>query len=98
LLGNIKFLLRRKTALVAALDAGHYSESARHFSKILDGRRGTPQGFIAECYMLRATAYQAAGRVTDSITDCNRTLALDRTCIEALTIRASLFETARCFS
>lgn len=48
--------------------------------------------------MLRATAYQAAGRVTDSIADCNRTLALDPTCIEALTTRASLFETARCFS
>jgi tetratricopeptide (TPR) repeat protein len=98
LLGNIKFLLRRKAAAVAALDAGLYSESARHFSKILDGRRGTPQGFISECYMLRATAYQAAGRVTDSIADCNRTLALDPTCIEALTTRGTLFETARCFS
>lgn len=42
LLGNIKFLLRRKTAAMAALDAGLYSESARHFSKIIDGRRGTP--------------------------------------------------------
>lgn len=98
LLGNIKFLLRRKAAAVAALDAGLYSESARHFSKIIDGRRGTPQGFIAECYMLRATAYQSAGRVTDSIADCNRTLALDPSCIEALTTRATLFETARCFS
>ncbi|GLJ09066.1 hypothetical protein SUGI_0101100 [Cryptomeria japonica] len=97
LLGNIKLLLRRKVAAMAALDAGLYLESARHFSKILDGRRGTPQGFIAECYMLRATAYQADGRVTDSIADCNRTLALDPTCMEALTTRASLFETVRCF-
>lgn len=98
LLGNIKLLLRRKAAAAAALDAGLYSESVRHFTKILDGRRGTPQGFISECYMLRATAYQAAGRVTDSIADCNRTLALDPVCIEALTTRAALFETARCFS
>eukprot|EP01018_Ginkgo_biloba_P027414 Gb_38343 [translate_table: standard] len=97
LLGNIKFLLRRRAAAVAALDAGLYSESVRHFSKILDGRRGTPQGFIAECYMFRATAYQAGGRITDAIADCNRTLALNPTCIEALTTRASLFETVRCF-
>eukprot|EP01018_Ginkgo_biloba_P015442 Gb_13961 [translate_table: standard] len=96
LLGNIKLLLRRRAAAMAALDAGLYSESARHFSKILDGKRGTPQGFIAECYMYRAAAHHASGRVADAIADCNRTLALDPTCIEALTTRASLFETVKC--
>jgi hypothetical protein len=45
-LGNIKFLLRRKIVVVAALDVSCYSESERNFSKFLDGRRGTPQGFI----------------------------------------------------
>lgn len=46
--------------------------------------------------MYRASAYKSAGRVAESIADCNRTLALDPTCIEALSTRASLFETIRC--
>ncbi|CAL0311132.1 unnamed protein product [Lupinus luteus] len=96
LLAHIKFLLRRRTAALAALDAGLYSEAIRHFSKILDGRRGAPQGFLAECYMHRASAYRASGRIAESIADCNRTLALDPTCIQALDTRASLFETIRC--
>ncbi|KAJ4968160.1 hypothetical protein NE237_014861 [Protea cynaroides] len=95
LLGHIKLLLRRRTAALAALDAGLYPEASRHFSKILDHRRG-PQGFLAECYMHRASAYRAAGRITESIADCNRTLALDPTCIPALSTRASLMETIRC--
>ncbi|XP_073063305.1 uncharacterized protein [Primulina eburnea] len=96
LLCQIKLLIRRKTAAIAALDAGLYSESIRHFSKIVDGRRGAPQGFLSECYVHRAVAFQSAGRVAEAIADCNRALALDTSCIEALTIRATLFETIRC--
>lgn len=96
LLTHIKFLLRRRTAALAALDAGLYSEAIRHFSKIVDGRRASPQGFLAECYMHRATAHRSAGRIAESIADCNRTLSLDPTCIQALETRASLFETIRC--
>ncbi|XP_024967987.1 uncharacterized protein LOC112507576 [Cynara cardunculus var. scolymus] len=96
LLGHIKLLVRRKTAAIAALEAGLYSEAIRHFSKIVDGRRGAPQGFLAECYMHRASAYQSSGRIAEAIADCNRTLALDPSCIEALSTRASLFETIRC--
>ncbi|KAG2697612.1 hypothetical protein I3760_07G114800 [Carya illinoinensis] len=96
LISHIKLLLRRKTAALAALDAGLYSEAIRHFSKIVDGRRGAPQGFLAECYMHRASAYRSAGRIAESIADCNRTLALDPTCIQALDTRASLLESIRC--
>ncbi|KAL1350941.1 hypothetical protein HN51_014907 [Arachis hypogaea] len=96
LLSHIKFLLRRRAAALAALDAGLHSEAIRHFSKILDGRRAAPQAFLAECYMHRASAYRAAGRIAESIADCNRTLALDPTCIPALDTRASLFEAIRC--
>ncbi|XP_057439232.1 uncharacterized protein LOC130731061 [Lotus japonicus] len=96
LLTHIKFLLRRRAAALAALDAGLYPEAIRHFSKIVDGRRAAPQGFLAECYMHRASAHRSAGRIAESIADCNRTLALDPTCIQALETRASLFETIRC--
>ncbi|KAE8009376.1 hypothetical protein FH972_005816 [Carpinus fangiana] len=96
LLAHIKLLLRRKTAALAALDAGLFSEAIRHFTKIVDGRRGAPQGFLAECYMHRASAYRSAGRIAESIADCNKTLALDPTCIQALDTRASLLETIRC--
>ncbi|KAB2003280.1 hypothetical protein ES319_D11G120700v1 [Gossypium barbadense] len=95
LLSHIKFLHRRRTAAIAALDAGLYSEAIRHFSKIVDGRRLAPQGFLAECYMHRASAYKASGRIA-SISDCNKTLALDPACIQALDTRASLLETIRC--
>ncbi|XWS76634.1 hypothetical protein CRYUN_Cryun01aG0194000 [Craigia yunnanensis] len=96
LLSHIKFLIRRRTAAIAALDADLYSEAIRHFSKIVDGRRPAPQGFLAECYMHRASAYKASGRIAESISDCNKTLALDPTCIQALDTRASLLETLRC--
>lgn len=46
--------------------------------------------------MHRASAYRSAGRIAESIADCNRTLALDPTCIQALDTRASLLETIRC--
>ncbi|KAG5150382.1 hypothetical protein AAZX31_10G014000 [Glycine max] len=97
LLAHIKLLLRRRAAALAAIDAGLHSEAIRHFSKILEGRRGAPQGFLAECYMHRASANRSAGRIADSIADCNRTLALDPTSIQALETRASLFESIRCF-
>ncbi|CAA2963864.1 uncharacterized protein LOC111377034 [Olea europaea subsp. europaea] len=96
LLSHIKLLIHRKTAAMAALDAGLCSEAIRHFSKIVDGRRGAPQGFLAECYVHRASAYQSAGRIAEAIADCNRTLALNPSCIRALTVRAALFETIRC--
>ncbi|XP_073283725.1 uncharacterized protein [Primulina huaijiensis] len=98
ILCQIKLLIRRKTAALAALDAGLFSESIRHFSKIVDGRRGAPQGFLSECYVNRAVAFQSAGRIADAIADCNRALALDTSCIEALTIRATLFETIGCLA
>ncbi|KAL2323701.1 hypothetical protein Fmac_028080 [Flemingia macrophylla] len=97
LLAHIKLLLRRRAAALAALDAGLHSEAIRHFSKIVEGRRGAPQGFLAECYMHRATAQRSAGRIADSIADCNKTLALEPTCIQALETRASLLESIRCF-
>ncbi|XP_023004497.1 uncharacterized protein LOC111497785 [Cucurbita maxima] len=96
LLSHIKLLIRKRTAALAALDAGLYAEAIRHFSKIVDGRRGAPQGFLAECYMYRASAYQSAGRIAEAIADCNRTLALNPSCIQALETRAVLFETIRC--
>lgn len=46
--------------------------------------------------MHRASAYRSSGRIAESIADCNRTLALNPTCIQALDTRASLFETIRC--
>ncbi|KAK8650657.1 hypothetical protein V6N13_140285 [Hibiscus sabdariffa] len=96
LLSHIKLLIRRRTAAIASLDAGLHSEAIRHFSKIVDGRRPAPQGFLAECYMHRATAYKASGRIAESISDCNKTLALDPTSIQALETRASLLETIGC--
>ncbi|XP_010038279.2 uncharacterized protein LOC104426813 [Eucalyptus grandis] len=96
LLSRVKFLLRRSAAALAALDAGLYSEAIRHFTKIIDGKYGAPQGFLAQCYLYRASAYRSAGRIAESIADCNRTLALDNTCVQALDTRASLLETIRC--
>ncbi|CAL5208847.1 unnamed protein product [Lathyrus oleraceus] len=97
LIAHIKFLLRRRAAAIAAMDAGLHTEAIRHFSKIVDGRRGAPQGFLAECYMHRGTAFRSAGRIADSIADCNRTLSLDPTCIQALEARASILETIRSY-
>ncbi|GAB2282227.1 hypothetical protein Dimus_016778 [Dionaea muscipula] len=98
LLSQIKLLLRRRAAALAALDAGLYAESIRHFSKILDGRRPAPQAFLADCYLHRSAAYRAVGRVAESIADCNRTLALDPSFIRALEARASLFELIGCIA
>ncbi|KAK1437212.1 hypothetical protein QVD17_03000 [Tagetes erecta] len=98
LITHIKLLLRRKTAAIAASEAGLYTESIRHFSKIIDGKRIVPQHFLAECYIHRASSYRSSGRIAESISDCNRTLALDPSSIEALTIRSSLFETIHCFT
>ncbi|KAE8676679.1 putative beta-D-xylosidase 2-like [Hibiscus syriacus] len=96
LLSHIKLLIRRRTAAIAALDFGLYSEAIRHFSKIVDGRRPAPQVFLSGCYLHRAYAYKASGRIAESISDCNKTLALDPTCIEALDTRAGLLETIQC--
>lgn len=81
---------------MAALDAGLYSEAIRHLSKLVDGRRAAPQAFVAECYMHRAAAFRSLGRIAESIADCNRTLALDPSSIQALETRSALFETIRC--
>ncbi|KAF8074457.1 hypothetical protein N665_1101s0019 [Sinapis alba] len=97
LLAHTKVLLRRRAAGFAAFDAGHFSESIRHFSKILEGRRRpAPQGFLADCYMHRAAAYRSAGKIAEAIADCNKTLALEPSCIHALETRAALLETVRC--
>lgn len=98
LISHIKLLLRRRAAALAALDAGLYSESVRHFSKILDGRRPAPQAFLAECYLHRSAAFKAAGRVAESIADLNRTLALDQNSTAALLARAGLFEMIGCIT
>ncbi|MCO5569240.1 hypothetical protein L7F22_022951 [Adiantum nelumboides] len=98
MLGSIKFLLRRRTAAMAALEASLYAESVRHFSKIIDGRKGSPRRFIADCYLHRAIAYQAIGRVADAIADCNRALALKPNCTKALSVRSSLYEMVKCYS
>ncbi|XP_047317972.1 uncharacterized protein LOC124921362 [Impatiens glandulifera] len=99
LLSNVKFLIRRKTAAVAALHAGLHSEAVRHLTKLVEGRRNAPQGFLilVECYVHRASAYKSLGRIAEAIADCNKALALDPTSMEALSIRASLFETIGCF-
>ncbi|KAH7404325.1 hypothetical protein KP509_15G020900 [Ceratopteris richardii] len=97
LLQSIKYLLRRRAAALAALEAGLYLEAARHFSKIIDGRRGTPQAFVAECCLYRAISYHAANRIVDAIADCNRSLALNPTCVESIDLRATLYETIGCF-
>ncbi|CAK9322289.1 unnamed protein product [Citrullus colocynthis] len=96
LLSHVKLLLRRRTAAIAALEAGLPSEAIRLFTKILDGRRPAPQTFLAQCFLHRSSAFRAAGRTADSIADCNRTLTLDPTCIQALETRAHLFESIRC--
>ncbi|XP_074354222.1 uncharacterized protein LOC141693115 [Apium graveolens] len=98
LLCHIKFLLGRKTSAIAALNAGLNAEAIRHFTKIVESRRGAPQGFLAECYTYRASAYRCAGRIAESLADCNRALALDPSCIDALSTRAALFETIRCLT
>ncbi|KAH7437752.1 hypothetical protein KP509_05G087000 [Ceratopteris richardii] len=100
MLSSIKSLMRRRSVAIAALEAGIYEESVRHFSKIIDNRKGNaPQGFIADCYLYRAVAYQAMGRVVDAIADCNRSLVLSPHCsIQALSVRASLYEMVRCYS
>ncbi|WOL18378.1 hypothetical protein Cni_G27173 [Canna indica] len=92
LLTHIKLLLRRASAAAAVLDADAPAEAARHFSKVLDGRRGVPAGFAAGCFVARAAAYSAAGRLAEAIADCNRALAVEPSFVEALRARADLLE------
>ncbi|KAH7423593.1 hypothetical protein KP509_12G062700 [Ceratopteris richardii] len=98
LLSNVKLLLRRKMVAIAAFEAGSYAESIKHCSKLLEGKRGTPQAFIADCYLLRAKAFQADGRIVDALADCNRTLTLNPLCAEGFNVRATLYETIGCLS
>ncbi|XP_020589682.1 LOW QUALITY PROTEIN: uncharacterized protein LOC110031006 [Phalaenopsis equestris] len=98
LLTHIKLLLRRRSAAISSLDAGHPIEAARHFSKILENRRGTPHPFAATCLIGRAAAYRDAGRIAEAIADCNRALAIDPTSIPALRTRADLLESVRCLT
>jgi tetratricopeptide (TPR) repeat protein len=93
LLAHVKLLLRRRAAAMAALDAGLPAEAVRHFSKILEARRGVlPHPFAAACLVGRAAAFQASGRPADAIADCNRALALDPAYIPALRARADLLQ------
>ncbi|KAG6575780.1 hypothetical protein SDJN03_26419, partial [Cucurbita argyrosperma subsp. sororia] len=62
-------------------------QAIRHFSvkKIVDGRlvaRGSMASLL-KCYMYRASAYRSAGRIAEVDADCNRTLALNPSCIQA---------------
>ncbi|KAL8142639.1 hypothetical protein V2J09_015671 [Rumex salicifolius] len=98
MIAQIKHLLRRRTSAIAALDAGLYTESIRHFSKIIDGRRPAPQAFLAECYLQRSAACRAAGRIAESIADTNKTLALEPSSVATLIARASLFELIGCLT
>lgn len=98
IIAHIKLLLRRRAAALAALDAGLFNESIRHFSKILEGRRPAPQAFLAECYLHRSAAYKSAGRIAESIADLNRTLALEPSSTMALHSRAGLFELIGCIT
>ncbi|KAH7437196.1 hypothetical protein KP509_05G060400 [Ceratopteris richardii] len=98
MLANIKLLLRRRGAAEAALEAGLYTESVRHFTMIIDNSKSTPPAFLEDCYLHRAIAYQASGRVVDAIADCNRTLALNPRCTKALSVRASLHEMVESFT
>lgn len=95
LLSHIKLILRRRAAAVAALDAGLPAEAIRHFTKVLDSRRGLPGSFAAGCLIGRTAAHKAADRLADAIADCNRALALDPSSIPALRARADLFEAVR---
>ncbi|KAG2552530.1 hypothetical protein PVAP13_9KG466900 [Panicum virgatum] len=93
LLAHVKLLLRRRAAAMAALDAGLPAEAVRHFSKILEARRGVlPHPFAAACLVGRAATFQAGGRPADAIADCNRALALDPAYIPALRARADLLQ------
>jgi tetratricopeptide (TPR) repeat protein len=93
LLAHAKLLLCRRAAAMAALDAGLPAESVRHFSKIIEARRGVlPHTFAAACLVGRAAALQAGGRPADAIADCNRALALDPAYIPALRARADLLQ------
>ncbi|XP_074561855.1 uncharacterized protein LOC141824690 [Curcuma longa] len=95
LISHIKLILRRRAAALAALDAGLPAEAIRHFTKVLDSRRGLPGNFAAGCLIGRAAAHKATGRLADAIADCNRALALDPSSIPALRARADLFEAVR---
>ncbi|KAL5199166.1 hypothetical protein ABZP36_002678 [Zizania latifolia] len=93
LLAHVKLLLRRRAAAVAALDAGLPAEAVRHFSKVLDARRGVlPHSFATASLVGRAAAFRSSGRPADAIADCNRALALDPAFIPALRARADLLE------
>ncbi|KAL5197115.1 hypothetical protein ABZP36_000627 [Zizania latifolia] len=99
LLAHVKLLLRRRAAAVAALDAGLPAEAVRHFSKVLDARRGVlPHPFATACLVGRAAAFRSAGRPADAIADCNRALALDPAFIPALRARADLLESVGALS
>ncbi|KAG6485082.1 uncharacterized protein LOC122011442 [Zingiber officinale] len=92
LISHIKLLLRRTSAAAAALEVGAASEAVRHFSKVLDGRRGVPAAYAAGCFVGRASAHRLAGRLAEAIADCNRALAVEPSCITALRTRADLLE------
>ncbi|XP_074572295.1 uncharacterized protein LOC141828764 [Curcuma longa] len=92
LISHIKLLLRRTSAAAAALEVGAASEAVRHFSKVLDGRRGVPAAYAVGCLVGRASAHRLAGRLAEAIADCNRALAVEPSCITALRTRADLLE------
>eukprot|EP00850_Spirogloea_muscicola_P022007 SM000272S10274 [mRNA] locus=s272:89071:91227:- [translate_table: standard] len=92
LLATTKVLVRRIAAGDAARTAGYPAEAARHYSKVLDGRKGAPQAVVVDLYMRRAACYRALGRPAAAIADCSRAAALDAAHGGALCARAALWE------
>eukprot|EP00850_Spirogloea_muscicola_P002223 SM000008S22312 [mRNA] locus=s8:1027925:1030195:+ [translate_table: standard] len=92
LLATTKLLVRRIAAGDAARDAGFPAEAARHYSMLLDGRKGASQPVVVDLYMRRAACYRALGRPAAAIADCSRAAALDAAHGGALCARAALWE------
>eukprot|EP00850_Spirogloea_muscicola_P024786 SM001508S01368 [mRNA] locus=s1508:393:2078:+ [translate_table: standard] len=92
LLATTKVLVRRIAAGDVARAAGFPAEAARHYSKVLDGRKGASQAVVVDLYMRRAACYRALGRPAAAIADCSRAAALDAAHGGALCARAALWE------
>ncbi|CAI5457901.1 unnamed protein product [Closterium sp. Yama58-4] len=93
----IRFLLWRRSAGDAAFAAGLYPEAVRHYSKVLESKKGIPQSLAASLFLRRAAAFQASSRIADAIADCSRASALEPHRADALWCRACLYQSVGCF-
>ncbi|CAI5470579.1 unnamed protein product [Closterium sp. Yama58-4] len=93
----IRFLLWRRSAGDAAFAAGLYLEAVRHYSKVLESKKGIPQSLAASLFLRRAAAFQASSRIADAIADCSRASALEPHRADALWCRACLYQSVGCF-